>query len=146
MDTSSAITLNVDLFFNPATLARFLGLLIVILALGTLVNRDRTAKLLEEMLASPAILLLTGLISLIIGLFIVCSQKAWVWDWTLFVYLSGWLVTIKGALITVFPGMFARIGRPYTRAGGLMALQALVSLCWGAALVIVSFMNATPKG
>lgn len=143
MDTSSAITLNVDLVFNPAIMARFLGLLIVILALGTLINRERTAELFQDMLASPAILLLTGLISLIIGLLIVCSQKAWVWDWTLFVYISGWLVTLKGAMIIIFPGLFNKIGKPYTHASGLLALQAIVSLCWGAALLILSLMCAS---
>ncbi len=127
-------------------MARFLGLLIVILALGTLVNRRNMAKVLEEMLNNPAILLLAGLISLIIGLLIVCGQETWAWDWTLFVYISGWLVTIKGVMITVFPGLFEKIGRPYTHSEGLFALQALVSLCWGAALVIVSFLYATPQG
>lgn len=146
MDTSTALSLQVDVFFNPVTLARFLGLLIAILALGTLINRERTAKLLEDMLDSPAIMLLAGLISLIIGLLVVCAQRSWAWDWTLFLYLSGWVVTIKGILIIVFPGLFNKIGRPYTTAGGLYVLQSLVSFCWGAALVILSFLGAAPKG
>ncbi len=129
------------MIMNPAGLLRAFGIFAAVLAAGALINRRRYAKM-----NNPVGLLMMGSLALVFGLIIVCTWNNWILDWPTLVYACGWLLVVKGLLMILLPGMFANTGQRYGETGWRFAIKAVIALCWGAALVIVSFMYGAPSG
>ena len=66
-------------------------------ASALLVNGAASARWPSEFLASPALIFLSGVITLPAGLAIVLTHNVWVADWRVLITLLGWLAIIGGA-------------------------------------------------
>jgi len=78
-------------------LARLMGPFMVAIGAGLLVNGDVLQAMAAEFLKSPALIFLSGLLTLTAGLAIVNTHNVWTTDWRVIVTIFGWLGVIGGA-------------------------------------------------
>lgn len=118
--------------------AEMFGIIIGIIGLAMLVNRSMMREALREMFESRAIVLITGMVTLLVGLVMVLTHN--VWDAGLLasiVSLMGWLIVIKGAAFMLLPTSALRhfyAGETLPKIWLLMAVVALligIYLTWG---------------
>lgn len=90
--------MDISLFLSKA-----LGLYLVIISVGMLINAHTLKPILGEMLKSPALMFVTGMIAIIIGALIVISHNIWILDWRVIITIMGWASLIKGTIRVVIP-------------------------------------------
>lgn len=83
-------------------LGRIWGTVMTIIALAFLINHRRYPAIIAEF-AQTGVLLLSGIVSLFIGVTTVVLHNLWVPDWRVLVTLLGWTATIKGVMRVLFP-------------------------------------------
>jgi len=118
-------------------LARLIGPIFVIVAIGLFLNRDRYRALAEEVITSRTLLYVFGALALTGGLAIVLTHNVWVWDWPVIITIVGWLMIVRGALRIILPQKVADLGaKVLTRwpqvllASGLAVITLGALLCW----------------
>lgn len=117
---------------NSLILANILGPLLVITAVGLLLNLKHYQRMAMEFAQNTALLYLAGWVVLASGLLILAFHNAWPADWTVLITIIGWLMLLKGIALLVFPGALARLAEAWSPKTGLIVVQALVILVVGA--------------
>jgi hypothetical protein len=84
-------------------LGRLLGLYLVVISVGMLVNRGRTFAALDEMARSGPWMLFSGMVATAVGLAVVIGHNVWGGGaLPVVVTITGWVALLKGiALLTV---------------------------------------------
>ncbi len=90
--------MDISLFLSKA-----LGLYFVIISVGMLINAYTLKPILGEMLQSPGLMFVTGVMAMIVGVLIVISHNVWTLDWRVIITLIGWVSLIKGTIRVVIP-------------------------------------------
>jgi vacuolar-type H+-ATPase subunit I/STV1 len=84
--------------------AKFLGLWALLVASAMISNRDATASAINALFADPALVFVTGVFTLAIGLAIVILHNRWSGGaLAVVVTLYGWIASIKGMLFLCLP-------------------------------------------
>ena len=85
-------------------LARVLGLWIVLTELGMVSNRQTTIDALNGFFANPALMWVTGVFTMLVGLAIVVAHNRWSGSpAAVIVTLYGWIATVKGLTFVWLP-------------------------------------------
>src|ERR1700694_4190948 len=92
-------------------LARLIGPVMLVVGLAVFANQRGFRDMSEEFLASRALMFLSGLLVMPVGLAIVLTHNIWTTDWRVLITLFGWLTTIGGALRLLAPMFVVKIGR-----------------------------------
>jgi hypothetical protein len=79
-------------------------------AIALFLNRDAYRAMAQEFLCSPALIYLSGLLTMTAGVAVVLAHDVWVADWRVLVTIFGWLATIGGAVRIVLPQQTKAIG------------------------------------
>lgn len=126
-------------------LAKVMGLWIVITVLSLMINREATIATLNALFADPALMFVTGVFTLLIGLAVVVGHNRWSGGaLPVLVTLYGWIALIKGAAFMCFP--------PPAQAQFYQALHLpqffyeylVIALVLGAYLIYGGFKTAAP--
>lgn len=88
-------------------LARVLGPLMLVVAVGILLNRASYKAMVLEILASPSLRYLAGISALITGLLMLQWHNLWVADWRVILTLFAWGGLLKGVALIAAPGFTA---------------------------------------
>ncbi len=88
-------------------LAKVMGLYLLIVPAAALLKRKQFAELANEFVTNLALVFLSGLVSLILGLLIVVSHNVWTADWKAVITTIGWLALAKGVVRILFPEKLA---------------------------------------
>ena len=119
-------------FLIPTVVA----VVLMVLGLSYLLQGSRWITLARSIMAEPERFFPAAVVMLAAGQGIAWGYDNWTGTWPLFVTLVGWLVSIEGALILLFPGFiraFQRLSDPflrwYLRIGGVILL-VLGALLW----------------
>ena len=88
-------------------LAKVIGLYLLIVPAAVLLKRKQFAELANEFAANRAIVFLSGLFALVLGLMIVVSHNVWTADWRAVITVMGWLTLAKGVIRIFFPEKLA---------------------------------------
>ena len=84
--------------------ARFLGLWALLAVSAMISNRETTISALNALFADPALMLVTGIFTMAIGLPIVILHNRWSGGaLAVIVTLYGWIVLVKGLLFLCLP-------------------------------------------
>jgi uncharacterized protein YjeT (DUF2065 family) len=84
-------------------LAKLIGLYLMILALIWLFRREEVETSTKEIVKAPAVIAVTGVFSLLIGLAIVIDHSVWEMSWKCIITVLGWLAIVQGILRIGFP-------------------------------------------
>lgn len=84
-------------------LARVLGLYLIIVGFFYLFRRAYIQKVAREIFEKDSLVIITAVMSLLIGLLIVVGHNKWAWSWTLTITLLGYLTLLKGLIRLFIP-------------------------------------------
>lgn len=117
-------------------LARLLGPMLVVLAVGLVACQDSWRAMAKEFLVSRPLLFLSGFLTLLGGLAIVNTHNVWEAGWPVIITIFGWLAVIGGAARMLFPqtviGMGERMlnSKTYLTVGGIVEGLIGLWLCY----------------
>jgi hypothetical protein len=111
-------------------IAKLIGPVLIAIALGMLFNTATFRGLGEEFLRSNAMIYLSGLLTMALGLTLVNVHNMWNRGWRLIITVLGWLMVIGGALRIMLPRQIELIG------GTAFAEPATVTICGLIALLL----------
>src|ERR1017187_8120362 len=92
-------------------LARLIGPVMLVIGLAVFATQRGFRDLAGEFMASRALLFLSGLIIMPVGLAIVLTHNIWVMDWRVVITIFGWLNVIGGAARLAAPAYVTQTGR-----------------------------------
>ena len=79
-------------------LARFFGIYVLITGLFLFSQGDIVRKALKEFYQSPALMMVSGALNLMVGLLIVLSHSVWETHWSVIITVIGYLALLRGLL------------------------------------------------
>jgi len=83
--------------------ARFLGIALVVICIGLLINRDFYREAMRHIARQPLIIIFAGLLDIFLGLFIILLHNIWALNWIVLITLLGWFFFIRGSARVLFP-------------------------------------------
>ena len=84
-------------------LARLIGPIFVVVAIGVLANGAVYRGLSQEFVRSPALIYLSGLFAMAAGVAVLLNHNVWAADWRVLITLFGWLAATGGAQRIIWP-------------------------------------------
>jgi uncharacterized membrane protein YedE/YeeE len=115
-------------------LAKLLGPILVVVAVGVLMNRKSVDALAREVLGSPALLFLLGFLDFASGLAIVLTHNVWVADWRIIITLLGWLLLARGMVRILIPDQVKPYGAKMFQSPNAVTGSLAVTLGLGLVL------------
>ena len=123
-------------------LAQLMGPVLLVGAIGMLANLAAMRAMAREFLASPALIYLSGLITMSVGVAIVLTHNVWAADWRVLITLFGWAATIGGAARIALPGQVRKIGEAMLKgSNAVMTVGGIVWLAVGALFCFVGYFR-----
>lgn len=107
-------------------LAQAIGLYLILVGLSALVRPERWRQMLDEIIASPALTMLSGVIAFALGITLVYIHCILSDPLAIAVTLVGWIALVKGALLIVVPGPLLRVGLFSLRFVRLWAILCVI--------------------
>ncbi|EFB40599.1 MULTISPECIES: hypothetical protein [Parachlamydia] len=121
-------------------LARLLGVMLVVIYGSYFFNRAFYRRLWQDVLDHPAIIILSGFITLLCGLLVVLSHDIWIPDWRGLITFLGWLMVFAGIARLVFPAQVAQFGQNLIKKdGSFLDIISGIMFLIGLYLLYVSF-------
>jgi len=93
-------------------LARLIGPVEVVLAIGILANRAVYKDVTAQLLGNPALVSITGILGLTAGLAILNAHSRWTSDWRSLITLLGWFLTLVGVFRIFAPDLVRYLSIP----------------------------------
>ena len=84
-------------------LGRFFGLYLLLTGIAIIVRGNSFRTVMHEIIKSPALVTVSGIFTLILGLFLVLAHNMWEWSWRLVVTLLSYITLIKGITLLYVP-------------------------------------------
>ncbi len=84
-------------------LAKVLGLYFIIVAVMCLIKRKEFSKIIDGFFDNTALLYVTGIITVVLGLTMVIGHNIWENSWRVVITLIGWIVLLKGLAFLFLP-------------------------------------------
>ena len=119
-------------------LTRIFGLYLVIMGLATLLHRKALPKVVDDLVENAALMYITGIFVLALGLLLVLSHNVWVGRSRVIVTALSWLVLLKGVVFVLLPhGVLVATVKTFNRetwyvgAGAASVLVGLYLVCKG---------------
>jgi hypothetical protein len=124
---------------NSIFLAKLIGPLMLAVGIGIFVNGAVYRLLADEFLRSRALIYLSGLLTMAVGLAIVLTHNVWVANWPVLITILGWLGLIGGAFRIITPQGTERIGRQILKNKNALLIGAVIWLALGAILCVFGY-------
>jgi hypothetical protein len=92
-------------------LAELIGPVCLVIGLSLFINGAGLRALLFEFIDSPALIFLSGIITMTAGLAVVLTHNVWAADWRVLITIIGWLAVVGGAIRIAIPQQTIELGR-----------------------------------
>ena len=122
-------------------LAKLIGPVFLAGAVGLFTNAAAYRAMAREFLHSPALIYLSGLLTMSAGVAIVLAHNVWVADWPVLITIFGWLAAIGGAVRIILPDRVKGIGEAMLRSRSAMTVGGAVWLVIGALFCFVGYFR-----
>jgi len=122
-------------------LAKLIGPFFLVVGASLLLNQAQFRTMADELMRSPALVFLTGLMILPAGLAIVLTHNVWAADWRVLITLLGWLSTLSGALRLAAPKRALDVGRRLYARPNVLYVSAAIWLAVGAVLSFYGYLE-----
>jgi hypothetical protein len=94
-------------------LAKLIGPVFLAVGVAMLLNGAAYRTLANSFLDNPALMFLSGLLTLPAGLAIVLTHNVWAADWRIVITIFGWLAVIGGAVRLLAPRQAVAVGESF---------------------------------
>ncbi|WP_069443288.1 hypothetical protein [Methyloceanibacter stevinii] len=115
-------------------LAQLMGPVMLVAAIGLLVNPEAQRDMARQFLDSPPLIYVTGFMVMTAGLAIVLNHNVWAFDWRLIITLFGWMAVIGGAIRMLCFSAVKKIGHAMLDKPRAAIIGGVVWLIIGAVL------------
>jgi hypothetical protein len=122
-------------------LAKLIGPVCLVIGLALLINGAAFRTLAKEFLDNPALMFLSGVITLPAGLAVVRTHNVWAGDWRILITILGWLAVIGGAVRILAPQRATAIGRTMLANPSTLHISTGVYLLIGALLCFFGYRH-----
>jgi hypothetical protein len=122
-------------------LAKLIGPLFLAIGVGMLLNVELYRAMGEQFLSSYALIYLSGLLALPVGIAIVLAHNVWVGDWRVFITILGWLAIIGGIVRIVFPQFVQHVGGALMHTAAMPVIAGIVMLVLGGVLAYFGYRS-----
>ena len=122
-------------------LARLIGPFALALGLALVVQGSGFRAFAGEFMASPALIFLSGIITLPAGLAIVLTHNVWTPDWRVIITIVGWLAVVTGAIRMILPQQAAAKGRTMIARPLVPKIGAAIWLAIGVLLCFFGYIH-----
>jgi hypothetical protein len=122
-------------------IARLVGPVMLVIGLAVLANQSEFADVAEEFMASRALLFLSGLITMPVGIAIVLTHNIWTADWRVMITLFGWVNAIGGALRLLAPQLVLRVGDTVLKQPQFTAIAAAIWVTLGLLFCFFGYLH-----
>jgi hypothetical protein len=122
-------------------LAKLIGPVCLVIGLALLINGAAFRTLAGEFLNNPALMFLSGAITLPAGLAIVLTHNVWAGDWRILITILGWLAIVGGAARILVPQRAAAVGRTLVANPSALPISTGIYLVFGALLSFFGYRH-----
>ena len=122
-------------------IARLIGPVMLVIGLAVFTNQRAFRDMAEEFLASRALLFLSGLLFMPVGLAIVLTHNIWAVDGRVMITLFGWLNVIGGALRLFAPAYVMQTGRAMLKRPQFIPVAAAIWVVAGSLFCLFGFLR-----
>ncbi|MBG91061.1 MAG: hypothetical protein CL521_04515 [Actinobacteria bacterium] len=118
-------------------LAKFLGIFLTVLGLGTILNHQHLTSAVDEITKSKALGLVSGIVPLLLGSILVSTHHVLVSGLPMIITIIGYVFLISGIIRIMFPDIWVKLIRnnkevlPLSLVGLLMTLLGFVLIYFG---------------
>ena len=124
-------------------LAKLIGPVCLVIGIALLINGAAFRTLAGEFLNNPALMFLSGVITLPAGLAVVLTHNVWVADWRVLITILGWLMIVGGLARILVPQRAVAVGRTLLANPSTLHISTGVYLLIGALLVLLRLSSLT---
>lgn len=121
-------------------LAKVIGLYLLVIGLGTLINRKEFEPLIRQAMKDKLLILMSGMMALLLGLLVVMSHNVWTPDWRGLITLLGWLALLKGLFRVLLPAVAEQIRDSAMKSKNVLTVMATVVALIGLYLSVAGYM------
>ena len=121
-------------------LAKVVGLYLLIIGLGMLINRKEFEPLIRQAMKDKLLIFLSGTMALLLGLLVVLSHNVWTPDWRGLITLLGWLTLLKGLMRVLLPTIAEQIRDSVMKSKNVLTVMATILAFVGLYLSIVGYV------
>ncbi len=126
---------------NSLFLARLIGPVMLLVGLSVFANQRGFRDMAEEFLASRALMFLSGLLLLPVGIAIVLVHNVWTADWRVLITIFGWLNAI-GATVRLFrPPFLLETGRTLLKQPRFTLIAASIWVVLGLLFCFFGYLH-----
>jgi len=122
-------------------IARLIGPVMLVIGLAVLTNQRAFREMADEFLASRALLFLSGLIIMPVGLAIVLTHNIWAADGRVMITLFGWLNLIGGAVRLCAPEYVMQSGRAMLERPYFITITAAIWVVLGLLFCFFGYLH-----
>jgi hypothetical protein len=122
-------------------LAKLIGPVGLVIGLALLINGAAFRALAGDFLNNPALMFLSGVITLPAGLAIVLTHNVWAGDWRILITILGWLAVIGGLIRILAPQRAVAVGRTMLANPSTLHISTGVYLVIGALLSFFGYRH-----
>lgn len=112
-------------------LAQLLSIVLVVVGLAILLRPKHYAKAYKNWMKSDGLMLLTGMITLVLGVVLVLAHNVWVASWEVLITIVGWGAVLKGVLILLLPKEMEKLMNSVLKFNWLLPLGAVIWIAAG---------------
>jgi len=127
------------------TLAKVIGLYLIVVGLVGLRAPTRWTRVLEDMRGSPGLVYITAVGPFFAGIALVTIHSLWTDPLAIVISLVGWLVLVESLLLFAVPDAFLRLGVSLVGPRS-SPVWAAVSLVLGVLLLIAALLGRATAG
>src|SRR5258706_15056829 len=122
-------------------IARLIGPVMLVIGLAVLTNQRAFHDMAEEFLASRALLFLSGLLIMPVGLAIVLAHNIWAADGRVMITLFGWLNVIGGAARLFAPAYVMQTRRAMLKRPQFIPIAPPIWVVAGSLFCLFGFLR-----
>ena len=124
---------------NSIFLAKLIGPVCLVIGIALLINGAAFRTVAGEFLNSPALMFLSGIITLPAGLAVVLTHNVWTGDWRILITILGWLGVAAGTVRILAPQRAVDVGRVMLANPSTLHISTGVYLLIGALLCFFGY-------
>ena len=121
-------------------LAQLIGPVLIVIGVGLLLKQTEFREMATDFLSSRALIFVSGLLTLVVGLAIVLTHNVWEFNWPVIITILGWLSVFGGVFRILFPDSVQSMGTSMLDKPAVMTVSGAIQIVLGLWLSYVGYM------
>ena len=122
-------------------LAQLIGPVLIVIGVGLLLKQTEFREMATDFLSSRALIFVSGLLTLVVGLAIVLTHNVWEFNWPVIITILGWLSVFGGVFRILFPDSVQSMGTSMLDKPATMTVSGAIQIVLGLWLSYVGYMG-----